>query len=349
MNTSVLSSLNAGLLRAMQKDEHVYLLGEDILDPYGGAFKVTKGCSSAFPERVLAAPISEAGLAGVSAGMALRGLRPVLEIMFGDFITLTADQLVNHISKFHWMYDHSVRLPMVIRAPMGGRRGYGPTHSQTLEKLFIGIPGLTLIAPLNLTGENDAQQPGGLLEDVILRTEEPVLFIENKLQYLLPVYQPQDLPELDWLVEQPVKNASMNTPTYLVRVSGAPAARVSLTAYGYMAELARQAMLKLAYEDEIFVELVIPTRLAPFDITALADSIKRTGRLVTVEEGNLTGGWGAEVMARALEEVGGRLRAAVRVAARDLPVAAAPSLENEILPDVEDIVQAVRKVVGRNE
>ena len=130
---------------------------------------------------------------------------------------------------------------------------------------------------------------------------------------------------------------------------GAPAARVSLTAYGYMAELARQAMLKLAYEDEIFVELVIPTRLAPFDITALADSIKRTGRLVTVEEGNLTGGWGAEVMARALEEVGGRLRAAVRVAARDLPVAAAPSLENEILPDVEDIVQAVRKVVGRNE
>ena len=349
MNTSVLSSLNAGLLRAMQKDEHVYLLGEDILDPYGGAFKVTKGCSSAFPERVLAAPISEAGLAGVSAGMALRGLRPVLEIMFGDFITLTADQLVNHISKFHWMYDHSVRLPMVIRAPMGGRRGYGPTHSQTLEKLFIGIPGLTLIAPLNLTGENDAQQPGGLLEDVILRTEEPVLFIENKLQYLLPVYQPQDLPELDWLVEQPVKNASMNPPTYLVRVSGAPAARVSLTAYGYMAELARQAMLKLAYEDEIFVELVIPTRLAPFDITALADSIKRTGRLVTVEEGNLTGGWGAEVMARALEEVGGRLRAAVRVAARDLPVAAAPSLENEILPDVEDIVQAVRKVVGRNE
>ena len=349
MNTTVLSSLNAGLLRALQKDEHVYLLGEDILDPYGGAFKVTKGCSSAFPERVLAAPISEAGLAGVSAGMALRGLRPVLEIMFGDFITLTADQLVNHISKFHWMYDHSVRLPMVIRAPMGGRRGYGPTHSQTLEKLFIGIPGLTLIAPLNLTGKGGTQQPGELLEEVILHTEEPVLFIENKLQYLLPVYQPQDLPELHWLVEQPVKNTLMKTPIYLVKVSGAPAARASLAAYGYMAELARQAMLKLAYEDEIFVELVIPTRLAPFDITTLADSIKRTGRLVTVEEGNLTGGWGAEVMARALEEVGGRLRAAVRVAARDLPVAAAPSLENEILPDVEDIVQAVRKVVGRNE
>ena len=144
MKTTVLSSLNTGLLSALKQDERVYLLGEDILDPYGGAFKITKGCSSAYPGRVLAAPISEGGLAGVSAGMALRGLRPVLEIMFGDFITLTADQLINHISKFRWMYNNSVNLPLVIRTPMGGRRGYGPTHAQTLEKFFIGVPGLTL-------------------------------------------------------------------------------------------------------------------------------------------------------------------------------------------------------------
>ena len=150
MNKSVLSSLNAGLLRALQQDERVYLLGEDILDPYGGSFKVTRGCSTAFPQRVITTPISEAGLAGVSAGMALRGLRPVLEIMFGDFITLTVDQLVNHISKFRWMYNNTVSLPLVIRTPMGGRRGYGPTHSQTLEKLFLGVPGLTVAAPVNI-------------------------------------------------------------------------------------------------------------------------------------------------------------------------------------------------------
>ena len=346
MINTVLSSLNSGLLRALQRDERVYLLGEDILDPYGGAFKVTKGCSSAFPQRVLAAPISEAGLAGVSAGMALRGLRPVLEIMFGDFITLTADQLINHISKFRWMYHNTVSLPLVIRTPMGGRRGYGPTHSQTLEKFFLGVPGLSLIAPVNLiTG----QQPGDLLEDAILHTEEPVLFIENKLQYLLPVYQPQDLPELDLRVYQLTTGDKLNTPTYLVSVKGAPAAQVTLTAYGYMAELARQAMLRLAYEEEIFAELVIPTRLAPFDITVLADSVEHTGHLVTVEEGNLSGGWGAEVLARAAEKLSGELRASARVAARDLPVAAAPSLESAILPGVEDIIQAVRKVVGRNE
>ena len=131
----------------MTADERVILMGEDILDPYGGAFKVTRGLSSAFPDRVLAAPISEAGMVGAAAGMALRGLRPGVEIMFGDFLTLAADQLINHIAKFRWMYNDQVRVPLVVRTPMGGRRGYGPTHSQTLEKLFLGIPGLTVLAP----------------------------------------------------------------------------------------------------------------------------------------------------------------------------------------------------------
>ncbi len=149
MSRTVLESLNAALLAAMKLDDRVLLLGEDILDPYGGAFRVTKGCSTAFPDRVLTTPISEAGLGGVCAGLALRGLKPVLEIMFGDFVTLLADQIINHISKFRWMYNDSVDLPLVIRAPMGGRRGYGPTHSQTLEKLYLGVPGLTVAAPLN--------------------------------------------------------------------------------------------------------------------------------------------------------------------------------------------------------
>ncbi len=167
MDKTVLASLNAGLLSALQQDERVYLLGEDILDPYGGAFKVTRGCSTAFPEQVFTTPISEAGLAGLSAGMALRGLRPVLEIMFGDFITLVTDQLVNHISKLRWMYNNTVNLPLVIRAPMGGRRGYGPTHSQTLEKLFMGVPGLTLAAPVNLVEDKLHQAPGDLLQGII--------------------------------------------------------------------------------------------------------------------------------------------------------------------------------------
>ena len=345
MNKSVLSSLNAGLLRALQQDERVYLLGEDILDPYGGSFKVTRGCSTAFPQRVITTPISEAGLAGVSAGMALRGLRPVLEIMFGDFITLTVDQLVNHISKFRWMYNNTVSLPLVIRAPMGGRRGYGPTHSQTLEKLFLGVPGLTVAAPVNIVDASLRQEPGDLLESIILTSSAPVLFIENKLQYLLPLYQSSDIPELIIDVRDGAESDDLNYPTYRLRIDGAPTPQATLTAYGYMAELARQAMMKLAYEEELFVELIIPTRLAPFDTIAVSESVAHTGRLVSVEEGGISLGWGAEVIARVAESLPGRPITYGRVAAQDLPVPAAPSLEKLVLPQVEDIMQAVRKVV----
>src|SRR5512136_2157509 len=147
---TVLESLNNGLHQAFSMEPNVYLLGEDILDPYGGAFKVTRGLSSRFPDRVLTTPISEAAIIGVASGMALRGLRPVAEIMFGDFLTLCADQLVNHASKFRWMYNDNVHVPMVVRAPMGGRRGYGPTHSQSLEKMFLGVPGMKVVAPNSL-------------------------------------------------------------------------------------------------------------------------------------------------------------------------------------------------------
>ena len=146
--TSVLDSLHQGLKAVMARDTRVYLLGEDILAPYGGAFKVTRDLSDLYPDRVLTTPISEAGIVGLASGMALRGLRPVVEIMFGDFTTLIADQLINHAAKFRWMYNDQVRVPLVVRTPMGGRRGYGPTHSQTLEKHFLGVPvDLHLVPP----------------------------------------------------------------------------------------------------------------------------------------------------------------------------------------------------------
>jgi pyruvate/2-oxoglutarate/acetoin dehydrogenase E1 component len=160
----------------MENDASVYVLGEDILDPYGGAFKVTRGLSTKFPGRVLTTPISEAAIIGVANGMALRGLRPVAEIMFGDFLTLSADQLVNHAAKFRWMYNNNVHVPLVVRTPMGGRRGYGPTHSQSLEKMFLGTPGMKVVAP------NTLGNPGQLLEEAI-RDEDPVLFVEHKLLY----------------------------------------------------------------------------------------------------------------------------------------------------------------------
>jgi pyruvate/2-oxoglutarate/acetoin dehydrogenase E1 component len=344
MSKSLLDSLNTALLAALAADERVLLLGEDILDPYGGAFKVTRGCSTAFPERVLTTPISEAGLGGVCAGLALRGMRPVLEIMFGDFTTLLADQLINHISKFRWMYNNSVEVPLVVRAPMGGRRGYGPTHSQTLEKLYLGVPGLTVAAPLIFDLPACGDCAGGLLKKIILEGDSPVLFVENKLQYLLPMLGAGDLRDFEVTCSFAETDKSKRFPCIRLAIKGAPAASVTMTAYGYMADLARQAQLKLAYEHEIFTELVVPTRLAPFDTSPIIESAASSGRLLTIEEGTLTLSWGAEVLAQTAERLPG-LQKAARVAALDLPVPAAPALEKGVLPQVEDIIAAVKKMV----
>jgi pyruvate/2-oxoglutarate/acetoin dehydrogenase E1 component len=347
MSRTVLESLNAGLLKALGSSPDVLLLGEDILDPYGGAFKVTRGCSTRHPQQVITTPISEAGLAGVAAGLALRGLRPVIEVMFGDFITLMADQLVNHISKFRWMYNDTVNLPLVIRTPMGGRRGYGPTHSQTLEKLFMGVPGLTLVAPNHFLPEGSID-PGEQLSQLILETSDPVLFIENKLQYLLPILSGTDLPDFTLRENFEENDKERLFPVRELEISGATAPVCTLTSYGYMSELCLQAVKKLAFEDEIFCRLVIPTRLSPFDTTLLQKSVRETGSLVIVEEGTMTMGWGAEVAAHIAESNDPGLKHLSRVAARNTPVPAAPSLENVTLPQVETIVNSVKKMAGKN-
>jgi pyruvate/2-oxoglutarate/acetoin dehydrogenase E1 component len=337
--TTVLDALNAALHRACADDDRVVILGEDVLDPYGGSFKVTRGLSTAYPERVRTTPISEAGIVGVATGMALRGLRPVVEIMFGDFITLAADQLINHAAKFRWMYNDQVRVPLVIRTPMGGRRGYGPTHSQSLEKLFLGVPGIQVLAP---TAIGD---PGELLYRAIRETEDPLLFIENKLLYLQPVLAATNLEEFSF--QEVFANGIDSAPSYVLTIQGAPAPELTIATYGYMAELARQAMLRLAYDYEIFIELVVTTHLAPTETLPVIDSVSQTTRLLTVEEGTLSLGWGSEVLARCSEALGGRLSAAQRLASAEVPVPASGPLEEAALPGVEEIIQAARMLMER--
>jgi pyruvate/2-oxoglutarate/acetoin dehydrogenase E1 component len=332
---SVLESLNSGLHKAFSDSPNVYLLGEDVLDPYGGAFKVTRGLSTRYPERVITTPISEAGFVGVAAGMALRGLRPVVEIMFGDFVSLIADQLINHITKFRWMYNDQVSVPLVIRTPMGGRRGYGPTHSQTLEKLYLGVPGLIVAAPAAFSHPNGSGSPGDLLSKLILNGEDPVLFIENKLQYLLTVESKSAMIELS-------KDSGM--PSYCYTIPGTPPATMTIAAYGYMAELSRQAVERLAYEHEIFAELIIPTQLAPFEIDPIIHSIDHTGALLVVEEGTYTLGWGAEVVARTAEALGTKSIKYKRLAAQETPVPASGALEAVALPTVDNIIQAATQM-----
>jgi pyruvate/2-oxoglutarate/acetoin dehydrogenase E1 component len=323
--TTVLERLNDGLNSILETDERVFLLGEDILDPYGGAFKVTRGLSTKFPERILTTPISEAAIVGLACGMALRGLRPVVEIMFGDFVTLIADQLVNHASKFRWMYNDQVRVPMVVRTPMGGRRGYGPTHSQSLEKMFMGVPGLKVVAP------NSLGDPAELLGAAIA-DQDPILFIEHKLLYTRPMLKQGKGDLIDFQIEK----SGIAYPVFNMRPSNA--ARLTIACYGYNFELARTAALELIMDHEVFIEIVLFSQLSPFVLDPLYSSLQRTHRLLTVEEGNLSLGWGAEVSARCIERMEGiKVR---RVAALDLPIATSKNLEDAILPSVQDIVRA---------
>jgi pyruvate/2-oxoglutarate/acetoin dehydrogenase E1 component len=330
--TTVLASLNAGLRRCLEQSERVYLLGEDLLDPYGGAFKVTHGLSSDFPQRVITTPVSEAGIVGVGVGMAMRGFLPVVEIMFGDFLTLAADQILNHAAKFSWISGGEVEVPIVIRTPMGGRRGYGPTHSQTLEKHFLGIPGLRTLAI------NRLANPGEVLENAVLRDPAPVLLIENKVLYAQNMFDPAVESEYDLVAWEG------KYPLHRLTIHGAPLPKLTLLAYGHMAELARTAMLELAYEHEIFAELIVPTQLSPFDLEHLLERAQATGRLLVAEEGTQTLGYGAEVIASVVDASKAPVQCR-RVAAEDMPVPAAGTLEAQMLPQVTDIIAAAREMV----
>ena len=330
---TVLERLNYALSRAIEKDERVYVLGEDILDPYGGAFKVMRGLSTKYPDRILTTPISEAAITGIATGMALRGLRPVVEIMFGDFVTLTTDQLINHASKFRWIYNDQVRVPLVVRTPMGGRRGYGPTHSQSIEKHFMGVPGLKVLAP------NTLSDPAALLETAIA-DDDPVLFVEHKLLYACPLLQPGKGDLIDFHIEQ----SEGNIPISTLRSPGR--ATLTISCYGYSFELVRKAALDLLYDHEIFVDIIVFSRLSPFEITPLLDSITHTHTLLTVEEGGMTLGWGAEIVAR-VAECGIPALTIKRVAAMDLPIATSKPLEDEVLPSVQGIVKAALELSER--
>jgi len=332
----VVHVLNRALRGLLEEDPRVLLLGEDLVDPYGGAFKVTRGLSCDFPGRVLATPLSEAALTGVASGLALRGMRPILEIMFGDFLTLCADQLVNYVSKFRGMYDGTASCPMVLRTPMGGRRGYGPTHSQTLDRLLLGVPDLRLVAPSVL------HDPGALLREAVA-DEAPVLFIENKLMYTRPV---RSADSEGYLGPWRARRTPGPYPTITLSLVDFSAPMVTLATYGGMAEIVMDAAEALLIEHEVACEVVVPSLLNPTRFQVLEDSLSRSrGRLVTVEEGVGVAGWGAEVICSCSER--GLLRgAAGRVAAPCAVIPTALPLESGVLPDAARVVREVLSRVG---
>ena len=331
MSKRCVQVLNEALHEVFADRDDVYLLGEDILDPYGGAFKVSQGLSDAYPERVLTTPISEASLFGIAAGMALRGQRPILEIMFGDFIALGLDQTINGIAKFREMYDDQVTVPLVVRTPMGGRRGYGPTHSQSLEKLLLGVPNIVVVAA------SECHDLRGLVVSAV-DDERPVFLIENKLMYGRLNRRPED----GHVGELAVRESDGPYPTLTFSGTDFTEGTATIVTYGGMVPVVLEAVTELILEHEIFCEVVALSQLLPVELDAVLESVARTGALVTAEEGTLTGGIGAEIAARVQEAAWSDLRGPVRrVAARDGIIPSARPLEDAMLPSADDVVEAI--------
>ncbi|HIE39676.1 MAG TPA: dehydrogenase [Anaerolineae bacterium] len=310
------------LAEEMARDDRVFLLGEDVST--GGYFAVTAGLADEFgPRRVLDTPISEYAIVGGAVGAAMTGMRPVAEILFSDFLTCCMDPLINQAAKLRYMSGGQYALPLVVRTPGGAGLGMAAQHSQSLEPLLTGVPGLIIVAP---STPYDAK---GLLKAAI-RSHNPVLFFENKLLYTAvgPV------PEGEYIVPLGVAE---------VKREGAD---VTVVAVGAMVGPALEAAETLAAEG-IEVEVVDPRTLVPCDWATIVRSAVKTGRLVVAEEAALTHGFGAEVVARVTEAAWGTLKAPPRrVAGLDVPIPYNRGLENRAVPDTNRIVEAVRALVA---
>jgi pyruvate/2-oxoglutarate/acetoin dehydrogenase E1 component len=268
--------------------------------------------------------MSEAAIVGVATGTSLLGMRPVVEIMFMDFITLAMDQILNHATKFPFVFNEQAKVPLVIRTTCGGWRGYGPTHSQSLEAWFLHVPGLNVVMP---STPYDAK---GLLKNAF-QTGMPTLFIEHKLLYGSKGEVPEE--------------------PYMVSFGSAAIARegrdVTVVAYSYLATQTLAVAAELRGTG-IEVEVIDPRSLAPLGIETIVKSVKKTGRVVLVEEGNKTGGVGAEIGLQIMENAYQYLDAPiVRVAADDVPIPCSRSQENAVLPGNADIKAAILKVLGK--
>lgn len=329
---TITEALRQAIREEMQRDERVFCIGEDIgvEGGFGGAFTVTLGLSQEFGhERILDTPISEAAIAGIAVGSAVAGMRPIADVQYGDFLFNMMDQLANEAAKLRYMSGGTLSVPLVMRAPVGAT-ARGAQHAQSLEAYFTHVPGLKVVCPAT------AYDAKGLLKSAV-RDENPVLVFEHKLLYgskgprsekgaVSPV---GEVPEEEYLV--PIGKG-------IIRRPGKDVTIVANLLMLYRALAAAETLAQQGIEAEV----IDPRSLVPLDKELIFSSLRKTGRLVIVEEDNLTNGWGAEVAALAADEVFAWLDAPIkRVAAPDVPPPFAPVLEREYVPGEARIVQAV--------
>ncbi len=317
-----LEAIRQGIWEEMERDERVFVLGEDV-GTYGGAFKVTAGMLERFgPERVLDTPISESAIVGTAVGAAYMGLRPIAEMQFIDFISCAFDQITNVAAKSRYRWGAGV--PIVIRGPSGGGVHGGPFHSQNPEMHYVHTPGLKVVAP------STARDAKGLIKAAI-RDEDPVIYLEHKFLYRRIK---EELPGGDYVV--PIGKAA-------IRRSGKD---LTLLTYGAMVYVALEAAVELAKED-IDLEVIDLRSLMPLDKATILDSVKRNNKVIVLHEDTRTGGIAGEIAAIICEEAFEYLDGPVlRITAPDTPVPYSPPLEEYFLPKVSDVLNTARRLAS---
>ncbi|MEI7989497.1 MAG: alpha-ketoacid dehydrogenase subunit beta [Chloroflexota bacterium] len=317
-----LEAVREAMIQEMRLDPDVFLIGEDV-GVYGGAFGVSKGMLEEFgSERVRDTPISEEGIAGAAIGAAMMGMRPIMEIMFMDFVTLTMDQLVNQAAKMRFMFGGKVSLPFVLRAPAGSGTGAAAQHSQSLESWFISTPGIKVVAP------STPYDVKGLLLTSI-RDNNPVVFMEHKLLYRTKGHVPQEMYTIP-LGKGEIKRSGKD---------------LTIIAYSIMAQRSLEAAEILAKEG-FDIEVIDPRCLKPLDVDLINQSVMKTGRVLIVHEAPVTGGFGGELAALIAEgESFDCLDAPIkRLGGKNIPIPYNRNLEKAAVPQLEDIVREARKL-----
>lgn len=316
-------AISQALREEMYRDERVFIMGEEV-GMWGGTYAVTRGFLEEFGEkRVRDTPIAESVIVGAAAGAAIAGLRPVAEIMTINFAFLAMDQIVNHVAKLHYMFNGQIMCPLVIRTVGGGGRQLGATHSQSPDVVFAHFPGLKVVAP------GTPADAKGLLKSAI-RDDDPVLFIEHATLY-------------------PVRGEVPDDEDYLVPIGVSDVKRegsdVTIVSYSKMLQVSLEAASRLA-EEGIEAEVIDLRTLRPLDTRPVIESVRRTNRLVVVEEGWRSYGVGAEIASRVMEQAFDYLDAPVRrVAQAEVPLPYNRRLEQMALPQVEDVIRAVKDVM----
>ena len=330
----VVDNLNRALHNLFEADPAIYLIGEDLLDPYGGAFKAAKNLSTKYPERVISTPISEQAILGLCNGLALCGQKPIAEIMFGDFICLAFDQIVNVASKAPTMFGNQIDYKLLVRCPVGGNRGYGPTHSQTMQKHFIGVPNLELyeLSPFHDNTEVlnrifTAAKPTILFEDKVLYTRN--FFSDTKVNTIFSHAFVDDLHNYT--------SVTVNYPN---------AVDALIICGGGMFHDTLSAANNLFIEHELECEIIVSSKLYPFEVQPIAEKIARAKRVFVVEESTAGGTWGVQVAEDIYKLLWERLKGRiVTIQSEDSIIPSSKHLENQVLVQTQDIYDCILQVM----